>query len=831
MHSYPIDTIIPALKQALGDALGAVLVAEPGAGKTTRVPLALLEEPWLQGRKILMLEPRRLAARAAARYMAATLGERCGDTVGYRVRGDSCTGPNTRIEVVTEGVLTRMLQADQALEEAGLVIFDEFHERSLQADLGLALSLQSRQLLRPELRLLVMSATLDAQAVAGLLEDAPVLHCQGRVYPVDTRYMAQRSESRLEIVAATAIRRALAEESTGDVLVFLPGAGEIGRVAGLLRAEQLPGDTIIRPLHGNLPLEEQDQAIVPDKAGRRKIVLATSIAESSLTVQGVRIVVDAGMMRAPRFSPRTGLTRLETSRVSRASADQRRGRAGRLEAGVCYRLWTEEEDRQLAPFSSPEILEADLSALALELALWGIEEPDELAWLDVPPAPAYRQALELLELLGATDSHGKLTAHGRRLAELGVHPRLGTMMLRGKERGGGAEACLLAALLSERDVLRKEDGRTEADIRLRLEALRAGGRSGYRFDTARAAVVEQEWRRCQQLLDLPPAKLTALRLELAGALLALAYPDRIAKQRGAGRFLLSNGRGAQLGEVQPLSSAPYLVAVELDDQGSESRIMLAAWLEPSQLEEVCGERVEMEQSVEWRSAEQAVRARSKRRYMALVLEEKPLGQPDPELVARALAAGIRELGLAVLPWTKPLRQLQQRLIFMHAQDASWPAADDESLTATLEEWLLPYLHGLRNLQDLRRLQLREALDALLAWEQKRLLERLAPTHIAVPSGSRIAVDYSDPQAPHLAVRLQELFGLLDTPRIGKQNIPLTLHLLSPAGRPVQVTRDLKHFWSVTYFDVKKDLKGRYPKHYWPEDPLAAIATNRVRPRT
>lgn len=831
MHSYPIDTIIPALKQALDASLGAVLVAEPGAGKTTRVPLALLDEPWLQGRKIIMLEPRRLAARAAARYMAAMRGERCGAAVGYRVRGDSCTSPSTRIEVVTEGVLTRMLQADQALEEAGLIIFDEFHERSLQADLGLALSLQSRQLLRPDLRLLVMSATLDAQAVAGLLEGAPVLHCPGRVYPVDTRYLERRTEGRIETAAAAAIRRAVVEESSGDVLAFLPGAGEIGRVAGLLRAEPFLSATVIRPLHGNLPLEEQDQALVPDKEGRRKIVLATSIAESSLTVQGVRIVVDCGLMRAPRFSPRTGLSRLETSRVSRASADQRRGRAGRLEAGVCYRLWTEEEDRQLAPFSPPEMLEADLSALALELALWGVQEPAELAWLDLPPAPAYRQALELLELLGAVDG-SSLTPHGRRLAELGIHPRLGSMMLRGRELGSGAEACLLAALLSERDLLRKEAGRTEADLRLRLEALRAGGRSGYRFDTVRAAGVKQEWRRYQQLLGLPPAELTALQWEQqAGTLLALAYPDRIAKQRGAGRFLLSSGRGVQLTELQPLSSAPYLVAVELDDQGAESRIMLAASLEQAQLEQLFGERLEQEQAVEWRSAEQAVRARIRRRYMALVLEEQPLKQPDPEQVARALAAGIREQGLAVLPWTKPLRQLQQRLIFMHAQDASWPAADDAALAASLEEWLLPYLNGLRSLQDLRRLQLRDALDSLLLWEQKRQLEQLAPTHVTVPSGSRIAVDYSDPAAPHLAVRLQELFGLLDTPRIGKQSLPLTLHLLSPAGRPVQVTRDLKHFWSATYFEVKKDLKGRYPKHYWPDDPLAATATHRVRPRT
>ncbi|MBJ6364062.1 ATP-dependent helicase HrpB [Paenibacillus sp. GCM10012307] len=831
MHSFPIDSLIPKLKEALMASSGAVLAADPGAGKTTRVPLALMDEVWLQGKKIVMLEPRRLAARAAARYMAASLEEPCGDTVGYRVRNDTCAGPNTRIEVVTEGVLTRMLQRDQALEDTGLIIFDEFHERSLHADLGLALSLQSQQLLRPELRILVMSATLHTGPVSALLGNVPILHSEGRVYPVQTIYSEQRQAARVEERAAAAVRRALAQQPEGDILVFLPGTGEIARTAGYLRSASLPASTVIRPLHGNLPLEEQDHAITPDQQGRRKIVLSTSIAESSLTVQGVRIVIDGGLMRVSRFSPRTGLSRLETVTVSRASADQRRGRAGRLAPGVCYRLWTEEEDRQLAPFSRPEMMDADLSALALELAAWGVRDPQELDWLDVPPGPAFRQGSDVLEQLGALDEAGRLTAHGELLAESGLHPRLGSMIIHGRQRGYGAEACLLAGILSERDVLRKEEGRTEADIRLRMEALCGGGLSGYRLDPGRSAGILAEYRRYQSQFGMGATKLADIRTDAAGLLLAFAYPDRIAKQRSHGKFLLRSGRGAALAELQPLSVEPYLVVAELDDQGTESRIQLAAAIALEQIIESAGAEMRKESTVEWSRDDQAVRARTRTRLGELVLEEKPLARPDAQLVASALADGIRQHGLVLLPWTKPLRQLQQRLEFMHGQDARWPGADDAALLESLSEWLVPHLYGMRNLQELKRVNLKHALESILTWEQQRQLDQEAPTHITVPSGSRIAVDYSEPAAPVLAVRLQELFGLLDTPRIGTQKIPLTLHLLSPAGRPVQVTRDLKHFWSSTYFDVKKDLKGRYPKHYWPDDPFAALPTSRVRPRT
>ncbi len=592
-----------------------------------------------------MLEPRRLAARAAARYMAASLGERCGDTVGYRVRNDTCAGPHTRIEVVTEGVLTRMLQRDQALEDTGLIIFDEFHERSLHADLGLALSLQSQQLLRPELRILVMSATLHTGPVSELLGNVPILQSEGRVYPVQTCFLEQRPASRVEEKAAAAVRRALAEHPEGDLLVFLPGAGEIGRTAGLLRSGTLPGNTIIRLLHGNLPLEEQDHAIAPDSQGRRKIVLATTIAESSLTVQGVRIVIDSGLMREPKFSPRTGMSRLETVSVSRASADQRRGRAGREAPGICYRLWTEEEDRQLVPFGRPEMLEADLSGLALELAAWGVQDPQELEWLDVPPGPAFCQATDLLRQLGALDQDGRLTTHGQRLAEAGLHPRLGGMILKAKDKGYGVEACLLAALLSERDVLRKEAGRIEADIRLRMEALRSGGLAGYRLDPGRSAGILAEFRRYQSQFGVAAVQTAKIRPDASGLLLAFAYPDRVAKQRSTGKFLLRNGRGAALAELQPLSGAPYIVAAELDDQGTESRIQLAAAISLEEIQASLGAEIESESAVEWSRDEQAVRARSRLRLGALVLEERQLSKPDPGHIAQALGEASASRGL------------------------------------------------------------------------------------------------------------------------------------------------------------------------------------------
>ncbi|GGG11584.1 ATP-dependent helicase HrpB [Paenibacillus abyssi] len=831
MSELPIDKVVPSLKSTLSVRNSAVLVAAPGAGKTTRVPLALLNEPWLNGKKIVMLEPRRLAARAAAHYMSSALGEPTGATVGYRVRMDTKVGPNTRIEVVTEGVLTRMLQVDQALEGVGLIIFDEFHERSLHADLGLALSLQTQQLLRDELRLLVMSATLETDKVAKLLNDAPVIRSEGRVFPVQTLFTQQQIEEKIETAVARTIFRALSEQKEGDLLVFLPGAGEINRVRRLLEEQNLSRTIAITPLHGNLSLEAQDAAIKRSADGKRKIVLSTSIAESSLTVEGVHIVIDSGRMRVPRFSPRTGMTRLETVAVSRASADQRRGRAGRLGPGVCYRLWTEEEDRMLEESGVPEIREADLAPFVLELASWGVTEPDELLWLDPPPEAAYQQAVQLLQQLGAIDQTGKPTEHGRRLASAGGHPRLSHMIVRAAKLGLGPEACMLAALLGERDLLRMSGGRAEVDMRLRMEALAGVELPGYTVDHALRRRILAEAQQWQQSFDIPRSGERIRHFDKCGLLLAFAYPDRIAKGRSGGRFLLRNGRGAVITDLQVLSNSPYLAAAELDDIGADSRIQLAAPIELPDMEFYFKEELITESSVAWDRELRTVKAKEQVRLGALVIKERQQSAPDAEAVAAALTDAVRQEGLDLLPWTKQARQYQQRNRFMQEIDPAWPSMDEENLLETLDEWLLPHLVGMRSGNDLQRLQVKAVLELMLSWQQQRILEDAAPTYITVPSGSRIPVDYTDSSAPAIAVRLQEVFGLLRTPSIGNGKIPVILHLLSPAQRPVQVTRDLESFWSTTYFEVKKDLKGRYPKHYWPEDPLVAMPTSRVRPRT
>jgi len=880
--AMPIDQVLPEVRNALRRQGAVVLVAEPGAGKTTRVPLALLDEPWLAGKKIVMLEPRRLAARNAARFMAASLGEKVGETVGYRVRMDTKVGPRTRIEVVTEGVLTRLLQADPSLEEAGLVIFDEYHERSLQADLGLALCLQARSLFREDLRLAVMSATLAAEPVAALLGGAPVVASAGRTFPVETRYAARKIEGPVCAAVAAAVLTALAADDEGDVLAFLPGAAEIRRAEARLRAALAGRPVDVAPLHGSLPQEAQDRALAPSPPGRRKVVLATAVAESSLTVEGVRIVVDGGLMRVPRFSPRTGMSRLETVPVTRASADQRRGRAGRVAPGVCYRLWTEEEHRTLAPAGTPEIREADLAPLALELAVWGAGDPAELAWLDPPPQAAYAQARELLAGLGALTGAGALTPHGARMAELGVHPRLAHMMLRAAPLGLGALACRLAALLGERDLLRGDASRS-VDIALRVDALRSGG--VHVDERVRERLLAEAAQLLRSLADAAPVPAPASAPGPApasapppgsaplagrpgalspaaagdvssphpsgarptpgsapnaradepappgacGVLLGFAYPDRIGRRRGPGRYTLSIGRGASLPEGQPLAQAEFIVAAELDDQGQESRIRLAAALDEADLHRHFADLIREEEHVRWEAEAEAVRARAVRRLGAVPLGERPLAKPDPAQVTAALLHGIRSLGLGVLPWNRSAQQLKERVRFLAAQGGNWPDWADEALAATMEEWLAPYLDGMRSRADLQRLQLAHVLEAALSWEQRSALDREAPTHIAVPSGSRLPVDYSDPSAPALFVRLQELFGLPDTPRIGGGKVPLTLHLLSPAQRPVQVTRDLAGFWRGAYFEVRKDLKGRYPKHFWPDDPLHAPATRRARP--
>jgi ATP-dependent helicase HrpB len=831
MSTLPIESALPELRAALASAGAAVLQAPPGAGKTTRVPLALLHEPWLAGRRIVMLEPRRLAARAAATFMARSLGQDVGGTVGYRVRMETRVGPTTRIEVVTEGVLTRMLQSDPALEGTGLVIFDEFHERSLHADLGLALTLQSRALLRDDLRLLVMSATLDGAPVAALLGDAPVVTSLGRSFPVDLRYLPHRVEGRMEGAVARVVRQAV-DASEGDVLVFLPGAGEIHRVEEMLRDGDLPPSVRVTPLYGNLPQGAQDEAIAPSPPGRRKVVLSTSIAETSLTIEGVRVVVDSGLMRVPRFSPRTGMTRLETVTVSRASAEQRAGRAGRVAPGVCWRMWPEAVHAGLVPHSTPEILDADLAPLALELAAWGVADPAELAWLDPPPPAAFAQARELLAELGALDRAGAVTAHGRRMSGLPLHPRLAHMALRAKEMGIGGLACDLAALLSERDPFRRGDGPPDADLRLRLEALRdlaANRRVRASADVGalrRVMAEAREWRRRLGVRgeDGDP--------QSAGLLLALAYPDRIGQRRGSkpGRYRLRNGRGAALAEGDPLAASAYVVAPELDGTGRESRVFLAAPVELEEIERHFADQLETEETVAWDVDARAVRARRRVRLGALVLREAPLADPDPDRVSAALLEGIAAAGLDALPWSKASAQLRERMGLMHRHDPSWPDVSDAALAEGLAEWLGPYVYGLSRWDEVQRLDMTDILLNLLGWERRTALDTLVPSHLEVPSGSRIPIDYADPDAPVLAARLQELFGMTETPRVAGGRVPLVIHLLSPAHRPVQVTRDLASFWRAGYFEVKKDLKGRYPKHYWPDDPLQAQATSRVRPR-
>ena len=851
----PIEPALPALAAALRETGRAVLQAPPGAGKTTRVPLALVDESWLAGRKILLLEPRRLAARAAARRMSQMLGERPGQTVGYRIRRDSAVGPDTRIEVVTEGILTRMLQSDPALEAAGLVVFDEFHERSLHADLGLALALQSRSLLRPDLRLLVMSATLEGAPVAALLGGAPVITSEGRSFPVETRYLPRRSDVRLEPAVASAVRRALAQDG-GDILVFLPGAGEIRRTAELLqevqgsefpvqRGPHLEPGTLhselvsILPLHGSLSGEEQDRAILPSGPGQRKVVLATSIAETSLTIEGVQVVIDAGLSRVPKFSPRTGMTRLTTVRVSRSSADQRRGRAGRTAPGVCYRLWAAEEDHHLLPRSTPEILEADLAPLALELAATGVASPGELAWLDPPPAAALAEGRALLRQLGALDPADRITAHGRELAELGTHPRLGHLLLNGRATGVAHLAGQLAALLEERDILRSPDGPPDPDLQLRLDLLASDqtppAYHGMTVDRGTLHRVRQESRAWERQLRAGPA--AGAEPLSAAELLALAYPDRVAQRREgqAGRFLLRNGMGASTA-APVLALADYLVAAELDGDRRESRIWLAAALTLEELLSLFAHQIERREVVQWVEPEGVLKAVQQERLGAIVLREAPLRSPEPEQLVEAVLGLVRQEGLAILPWSDGPQALRERLAFVHrlaltaGVPGSWPDVSDAGLLATLSEWLGPRLRAVRRRADLTRIDLAEALIGLLGWEERRALDRLAPTHLEVPSGSRITVSYADPAAPVLAVRLQEVFGLTETPRVGGGRVPVTMQLLSPAHRPVQVTQDLAGFWRSSYFDVRKDLRGRYPKHHWPEDPLVAEPTRRAKPR-
>lgn len=845
----PIDGALPELRDVLLARSVAVLEAPPGAGKTTRVPLALLDQPWMTGQRMVMLEPRRLAARAAATYMARTIGESVGGTVGYRVRGDTRTSARTRIEVVTEGVLARMLSADATLDGYGAVLFDEFHERSLHADLGLALVLETQQALRPELRVLVMSATLDGQAVASLIADehgaAPIVRSEGRMFPIVTHHRAPRADERIEATTSRVIREALRDtqsDAGGDVLVFLPGAGEQRRVAERLEgdAELTRARVQVHVLHGSMSLPEQDAALAPAPPGTRKVVLSTSIAETSLTVAGVRVVIDAGLSRIPRFDAAAGLTRLHTVRVSRASADQRRGRAGRTAPGVCYRLWDVHEEHTLQASTRPEIIDADLSSLALELADAGVHDPAQLRWLDVPRPTAFAQARTLLTQLGALDTAGRITAHGKRMAALPLAPRLAHLMLTAATRGAGMAGAAIAALLEERDVLRADVGRPPADLRLRTELLHRHGDGGSTASLFGASVDRDATRRVRQSMQDLLRRGDVDRIDVnaswddeeIGALLALAYPDRVAQRRlgSEPRYLLRNGSGAVLDKRDGLHDAPWLAIAELEGQPPEYRILRAA---PITLEDITADFADQfvrEPRIWWDDSARAVRALQRTTLGALVLEEKPWREADPGAIRAVLVAQLQRMGVSAWPWPNGAVRLQERLAFLHHHDAAWPDVSDDALMEHLDDWLGPALDGVRTWAHLEALDWHEALASLIPWSQRAALDRLAPTHIEVPSGSRIGVDYSDPAAPVLSVKLQECFGWTTTPTLFDGRVPVTMHLLSPAQRPVQVTRDLAGFWKHGYFDVRKELRGRYPRHPWPDDPLTAVPTRRAKPR-
>ena len=814
----PIDTVLGNIDTALAANTSAVLVAPPGAGKTTRVPLALLDAPWLAGRKILVLEPRRLAARAAANRMALSLGENLGQTIGLRARLNSQVGPNNRIEVVTEGVFTRMILDDPELTGIGAVLFDEFHERSLDADLGLALALDAQSALRENLRILVMSATLDGARVASLLGDAPVIESEGRSFPVETRYTGRDPSQRIEDQMTAAIVAAMRAEP-GSVLAFLPGQGEIRRVAERLAERISDPATTLAPLYGGLDMRAQDQAIAPAKPGERKIVLATAIAETSLTIDGVRIVIDSGLARVPRYEPDVGVTRLETVRVSRASADQRRGRAGRTEPGICYRLWDEPTTASLPAFAEPEIRNADLSGLLLDCAAWGTTDPQQLTWLDPPGATQIAAARRELVGIGALDDDGRLTAMGHRLRTMPLPPRLARMVLSAADFGAAEEAAAIAAIIVERGL-----GGNDVDLTSRLTTFQRD-RSRRAEDMRR---LSGNWARTT---SADAVRMEHSELPSTAALLALAYPERIAKARGApGQFLLANGRGASVDPGHPLARAPYLVVAEFQGSAAASRILLAAASDEAEIVAIAADRITEGDETTFDRNAAALRARRVRRLDAIALSSDPRPVPA-ERAADTLASGIASLGLDRLPWSKAQHQLRERVAFLRSvAPEAWPDLSDAALAATVTGWLAPYLSGKTRLADISAEDLAAALDGLLPWEARRRLDAEAPMHFAAPTGHNHVIQYDGPDAPALHIRVQELFGIDSHPAIANGRLPLTLHLLSPAHRPIQITRDLPGFWRGSWAAVKSEMKGRYPKHPWPDDPIAARPTSRAKPR-
>ena len=810
--TLPIDDHLPNLLAALDAENKAVLVAPPGAGKTTRVPPALLAANWSGTGRILVLEPRRLAARAAARRMAAERGEEVGATIGYRVRFDSRVSKATRIEVVTGGVFIRQIQSDPELTGVAAVIFDEFHERSLDADLGLALALDCQAGLRDDLRIVVMSATLDAKRIADHLDRAPVIESQGRQYPVETHYLPRRPDARVEQALTDVCRTALSEY-TGSILAFLPGQAEIHRTAKLL-ADRLPPDTDICPLYGALDMADQDRAVKPPPPGRRKIVLATPIAEASITIAGVDVVVDCGLARRPAYEPASGLTRLETVRASKAAVDQRRGRAGRTGPGHCYRLWSEGQTRALAAHDRPEIQEADLAGLVLDLAVWGVREPDQLTWLDPPPQAAVNEARALLNTLGALDDDGGATDIGRRMRTRPVHPRL-SHMITACEPQDQSLAATIAALLSEPGL-----GGRSRDLRDRLRA--------FRSDNSRRAKNLKRQAGSWLDADAPAFKDTAI--ERTGVVLALAYPDRLAQARGLpGSYRLANGRGAILEGDDPLFGTPYLAIAHLQGDKAGGRIFLASPISKPEIERLFADQIETRPKISFDPEKQSVQARVERRFGRLVLESQVDANPDPQAVKAVLIKALADRGVDRLPWTKASLALRGRCKFLHKQSADqWPDLSDAALTANLAEWLGPFLDGISSIPTIRPALLSDAMDVLLPYHLRQELDRSAPSHFEAPTGSKVLIDYTADAGPTISIRVQEVYGIAIHPQIG--GVPLVFELLSPAQRPIQVTTDLPGFWRGSWADVRADMKGRYPKHPWPDDPSAASPTRRAKPR-
>ncbi|MEZ2147237.1 ATP-dependent helicase HrpB [Bradyrhizobium sp. DN5] len=813
----PIDAVLDDLSGTLEAHNAAVLVAPPGAGKTTRVPLALLDAPWATGKKIIVLEPRRIAARASADRMAKSLGERTGETVGYRVRFGSKISRATRIEVVTEGIFTRQILDDPELSGIAAVLFDEFHERSLDADMGLALARDAQTGLREDLRILVMSATLDGARVARLLGEAPVVESEGRAFPVETRYLGRKADAPVERQMADAIASALRADS-GSVLAFLPGAAEIRRTQNFLGERVHDASIEIVPLFGALDAAVQDRAIAPAPKGTRKVVLATSIAETSLTIEGVRIVVDSGLARVPRYEPDIGLTRLETVRASRAAVDQRRGRAGRTEPGVCYRLWDEPQTVSLAPYTQPEILSADLSSLVLDLAQWGVADPTALSFLDPPPQPAWKEAKSLLAELNALNGDGRITAEGKSLRALALPPRLARMIVDSHRAGSGEAAAEIAAIITERGL-----GGDSVDLEHRRDQFR-------RDRSPRAASARDLARRWAS--QVAASEKAAEQEDLSsGLMLAYAFPDRVARNRGNGSFVLANGRGASVEQTSSLARAPYIAIGEMTGTAASGRILLAAQITQDEIERHFAEHIESADEISFDRGAMALRARRKRALHAITLAEATLAVSPSEDTARIFADGLIAAGLDRLPWSKAAKQWRDRVMFLRkAEGDSWPDLSDDGLIARRDDWLVPALYDKIALKDISAGDLSDALMALLPWEMRARLDREAPTHFEAPTGSMLAIDYEAEQGPTIAVRLQELFGLNTHPSIAAGKVPLVLELLSPAQRPVQVTRDLPGFWRGSYSAVRSDLRGRYPRHPWPDDPASALPTRRAKPR-